>query len=75
MVKDLIKNTKNNLKINDIKSLKDVYNLKGPIVSFSNKFINIEKEIRYFLRSKIKKLFVNWSGGKSGGEKVGSEIF
>jgi len=53
MVKDLIKNTKNNLKINKIKSLKDVYRLKKPIVCFSNKFLNIEKEIRFFLRSKM----------------------
>ena len=67
MVKDLIKNTKKNLKINDIKSLKDVYNLEGPIVCFSNKFDNIEKEIRYFLRSKMynnKKVLLKNNKGK-----------
>ena len=53
MVKDLIKNTKNNLRINNIKSLIDVSNLEEPIVCFSNKFLIIEKEIRYFLRSKM----------------------
>ena len=53
MVKDLIKNTINNLEINKIKSLKDIYNLKNPIVCFSNKYINIEKEIRFFLRTKM----------------------
>ncbi|MDB9936608.1 deoxyguanosinetriphosphate triphosphohydrolase [Candidatus Pelagibacter sp.] len=53
MVKDLIKNTKNNLKINNIKSSKDIYRLEEPIVCFSNKFLKIEKEIRYFLRSKM----------------------
>jgi dGTPase len=53
MVRDLIKNTKNNLKINRIKSLKDIYRLDEPIVCFSNKFLNIEKEVKFFLRSKM----------------------
>ena len=68
MVRDLIKNTKNNLKINKIKSLKDVYKLDKPIVSFSNKFLEIEKEVRFFLRSKMynnrKVLFKNNQGKK-----------
>ena len=38
MVRDLIKNTKNNLKTNKIKSLNDVYKLDNPIVCFSSKF-------------------------------------
>jgi len=53
MVRDLIKNTKNNLKINKIKSLKNVYQLDKPVVCFSHKFLNIEKEVRFFLRSKM----------------------
>ena len=53
MVKDLIKNTKKNLKINKIKSLDDAYKLNAPIVCFSSKFLNIEKDVRYFLRSKM----------------------
>ena len=43
MVRDLIKNTKNNLKINKIKSLKDVYKLDEPIVCFSDKFLNTDQ--------------------------------
>ena len=53
MVKDLIVNTKYNLKKNKIKLIKDVYNLNEPIVCFSSKFLSIEKEIRFFLRSKM----------------------
>jgi dGTPase len=67
MVRDLIKNTKNNLKVNKIKSLKDVYKLDVPIVCFSNKFLNIEKEVRFFLRSKMynnKKVLLKNNHGK-----------
>ncbi len=53
MVKDLITNTKKNLKTNNIKSLKNIYELEKPIVCFSDKFLNIEKEIRFFLRNKM----------------------
>jgi dGTPase len=67
MVKDLIKNTKYNLKFNKIRSLKDVYKSQNSIVCFSNKFLNIEKEIRYFLRSKMynnKKVLLKNNNGK-----------
>ena len=53
MVKDLIKNTIINLKAKKIKSVNNVYAHKNQLVSFSNKFKEIEKEIRYFLRSKM----------------------
>ena len=53
MVKDLIKNTIINLKENKIKTLKNVYLCNQAIVCFSNKFLEIEKEIRYFLRTKM----------------------
>ena len=53
MVKDLIKNTKHNLKINKINNIKKVFNSDYPIVCFSNKFKNIEKEIRFFLKQKM----------------------
>ena len=53
MVRDLIANTKYNLKINKIKTIKDVYNFDNSIVCFSNKFLSIEKEIRLFLRTKM----------------------
>jgi len=67
MVRDLIKNTKNNLKTNKVKSLKDVYKLEEPIVCFSNKFLKIEKEVRFFLRSKMynnKKVLLKNNHGK-----------
>ena len=53
MVRDLIANTKYNLKINKIKTIKDVYNFDNSIVCFSNRFLSIEKEIRLFLRTKM----------------------
>ena len=53
MVKNLIKNTIKNLKVKKIKSINDVYSYKNQLVNFSNKFKEIEKEIRYFLRSKM----------------------
>ena len=53
MVKDLIKNTIMNLKKNKIKTLKEVYSLDQSIVCFSNKFLLIEKEIKFFLRNKM----------------------
>ena len=53
MVKDLIKNTIINLKTEKIKSVKDVYEHKKQLVNFSNKFKEIESEVRYFLRSKM----------------------
>ena len=74
MVRDLIKNTKNNLKLNSIKTLNDAYRLEEPIVCFSNKFLNIEKEIRLFLRSKMynnKKVLLKNNQGK----KIVKDLF
>jgi dGTPase len=53
MVKDLIKNTIKNLKDNKIKLINEVYNMQKPVVCFSNNFSSIEKEIRFFLRTKM----------------------
>ena len=67
MVKDLIKNTLKNLKKNKIKNLKNVYLYNQTIVSFSEKFLEIEKEIRFFLRTKMynnKKVLVKNNQGK-----------
>ncbi len=53
MVKDLINNTLKNIKTYKIKNLRNVYNWPDNLVSFSNKFKNIENEIRSFLRKKM----------------------
>ena len=53
MVKDLIKNTINNLEKNKIKSLNDIYKNQKPIVCFSSKYLAIEREIKFFLRKNM----------------------
>ena len=53
MVNDLINNSINNFKKNDIKSIKDVYNSDKNLIDFSDKFKNIEKETKLFLRHKM----------------------
>ena len=67
MVKDLIKNTMQNFKKNRIKKIQDVYSSSNQIVCFSNKFKNIEKEIRLFLRKKMynnKNVLIRNNNGK-----------
>ena len=73
-IKILIKNTKNNLKTNKIKSLNDVYKLYNSMVCFSSKFLKIEKEVRFFLRSKMynnKKVLLKNNEGK----KIVNKLF
>ena len=53
MIKDLINNTKNNLRYNKIKTFKDVNKTSSLIVEFSDKVKNYENEIRYFLKTKM----------------------
>ncbi len=53
MVKDLIKNTTKNLKTKKIKSIYDIYFCKDKLVCFSNRFMKIEEEIKYFLRTRM----------------------
>ncbi len=53
MIKDLINNTKNNLKKNYIKSFKDLGKTSFLMVDFSDKIKNSESEIRYFLKTKM----------------------
>ena len=50
MVKDIIDTTLYNIKINNIKSVNDVYLANKKLVSFSDKFNLILNEIRFFLR-------------------------
>ncbi len=53
MIKDLIRNTKNNLKFNKVNSLKDINKTNFLMVDFSEKVKNSENEIRYFLKTKM----------------------
>jgi dGTPase len=53
MIKDLINNTKFNLNNNKIKSLRDINKTKSLMVNFSSKVKNSEKEIRFFLKTKM----------------------
>ena len=48
MVEDLINNSIKNIRLNKIKSIKDVYNSKVNLISFSNNFLNIENDIKNF---------------------------
>jgi dGTPase len=53
MIKDLINNTKDNLKNNKIKSFRDINKTSFLMVNFSNKIKSSEDEIRYFLKTKM----------------------
>ena len=53
MVSDVIKTTKKNLKLNNIKSLKDVYKSKKKIVCFSSKMKKFDIRIKSFLKQKM----------------------
>ena len=77
MVKDLIKNTIHNLKINKVNNIQKVFSSVYPVVCFSNKFKNIEKEIRFFLRQKMyknKNVLIKNSNGKKVVKKLYSLI-
>tara|TARA_B100000902_G_scaffold224314_1_gene213089 strand:- start:181 stop:1320 length:1140 start_codon:yes stop_codon:yes gene_type:complete len=53
MVKDIILTTKKNLVRGNIGTLKDIYNAKYPIVTFSPKMKNFDNKIKKFLRVKM----------------------
>ena len=55
MVKNLIKNSLINFKINKIKKLNDIYRCENKLICFSSNYENIIEEIRYFLNSKMYK--------------------
>ena len=56
MIRDLIKNTKTNLKINKIKNYKDITKANLTMVDFSEKVKDSVDEIRFFLKTKMIKL-------------------
>ena len=53
MIKDLIKNTKTNIDLNNIKTLNDISKTNSLTVDFSNKIKISINEIRYFLKTKM----------------------
>ena len=53
MIKDLIQNTKQNLKLNQIKKTKDINKSNYLMVDFSDKIKSSEQEIKFFLKSKM----------------------
>ena len=53
MVSDVIKTTKKNLKKNKILSLKDVYDAKKQLVSFSLQMQKFDNKIKSFLKRKM----------------------
>ena len=53
MVRDVIRTTKKNIKLNNIKKLKDVYSSKKQIVCFSNGMKKFDIKIKNFLREKM----------------------
>ena len=55
MVKDLIKNSLINFKLNKINKLNDVYKSENKLVCFSSNYENIINEIRDFLSLKMYK--------------------
>ena len=53
MIKDLLINTKKNLRKNKIKNLKNITKTNSLLVNFSDKMKNSESEIRFFLKTKM----------------------
>ena len=53
MVKDIIKTTKKNINKYKIKKTQDIYMSRYPIVSFSNKMGEFDKEIKKFLKKNM----------------------
>ena len=53
MVRDVIFNTQKNIKKNKIKSIKDIYKSKYPIVCFSNKMKKFDINVKKFLKKNM----------------------
>ena len=67
MVSDVIKTTQKNIKLNNIKNLKDVYQLENQIVCFSAKMKKFDLKIKNFLKQKMyfhKSVNKNTNNGK-----------
>ena len=55
MVKDVIENTKKNIKDENPKNINDVYKTKIQLVEFSNKMKDFDQEIKFFLMENMYK--------------------
>ena len=67
MVLDVIETTKRNLKKNNPKTIKDIYNQENLIVDFSQKMRKTDKEIKFFLKNNMynhKNVISNTNKGK-----------
>ena len=67
MVLDVIETTKRNLKKNNPKTIKDIYNQENLIVDFSQKMRKTDKEIKFFLKKNMynhKSVIFNTNKGK-----------
>ncbi len=53
MVKDVISETKKNIKLVNPKNINDIYRSKVKLVTFSKKMLNFDKEIKSFLRDNM----------------------
>ena len=53
MVKDVIKNTKKNIKKEKIKNINDVYRSNTNLICFSNEMNNFDISIKFFLRERM----------------------
>ena len=53
MTKDIIINTKDNLKLNKIRNFKDIHKTSFLMVDFSDRVKNSENEIKFFLKTKM----------------------
>ena len=53
MVKDVVNNTKKNLKVEKIKNIQDVYKSKIQLVNFSEKMLDFDYKIKSFLKENM----------------------
>ncbi len=74
MVSDVIKTTKKNINLQNIQNLKDIYEAKKNLVSFSEKMKNFDKKIKSFLKQKMY-FHKNINSKTNFGRKVITKLF
>ena len=53
MVSDVVKTTKKNIKVHNIRNLNDIYKTKDQLVAFSKNMQKFDKKIKSFLKRKM----------------------